>query len=433
MQSSTPRDSDSDFTANVFRRVNTLKHEGFVLGDMDLKIRENQSWKQVFVEKLNSLDSIGEGHSGANVYKAEIFVYSQGNGAKWDRAQNIVIKVDRAAERPSIAEFDNAVRAWSDIGPPFRKHISKPLFQYTSGAGLVIGSQVAGMSLIDVRTLGAIQSPSDFRLLEAVVNGVVGLYQRIVRSEVPFENRPLEVLETWLGYRLKTKRIEGFLEQDCSEKKGSVDSSCEGIEVDNEDALRDVRLPNPIAYCTNEALWSLNKTAKYYLGPAHCDLNVNNVLANPREPKRYTIIDWASYNSACPFFFDIAYLELSFLLSRSPSQTLSTWARYCESAMNLGQDLNDSNPTGQLVTRWLGSRGEYDTLKNLFVLSRVAAGLSIAHWKGDGRTRFLAVLWAAFALREYMRRIDMSHGGGVRRVAHLVSPKNSDLNVERSM
>ena len=79
---------------------------------------------------------------------------------------------------------------------------------------------------------------------------------------------PQNLLESWLGYRLKpTGRIAGFME--------------DALKIEQDTCgflIHDKVFPNPLVYSRDAGLWEVVRPIDTIIGFQHGDLNMSNIL-----------------------------------------------------------------------------------------------------------------------------------------------------------
>ena len=178
------------------------------------------------------------------------------------------------------------------------------------------------------------------------------------------------------------------------------------------------------------------------IGNHHGDLHGYNVLVATRESAApaYYLIDLAMYSDQQYLFYDHANFELTSLLTSRERADISHWGAILDQLSQFrhtdqwtalqGDDLGLIQLVGTLrqeMTDWVdrheGNRLSY--MESQILLARVAVGLSFVHKRLSDDSRRLALLYAAFHLKDYLKLQDIEwpkHGPALQTTMAEVRP-----------
>lgn len=187
-------------------------------------------------------------------------------------------------------------------------------------------------------------------------------------------------------------------------------------------------LPNPLYFALNAAQFP-EPQARVLLGPCHGDCHAGNVFIRSGHDGSVadaTLIDFGSYRSEAPYFFDHAYFELGTLLRQLAGIGYQRWfslvqalAAEDEGAMrrlpheerSWAIDIHNGRASTEDHLK-AGFSTRYDDVRLQRTLARVAAGLSFVNKvprEGSGSAGMTkeqyvqAFLWASIHLAEYQK------------------------------
>lgn len=185
-------------------------------------------------------------------------------------------------------------------------------------------------------------------------------------------------------------------------------------------------LPNPLYFVLNPERYK-RPTLAALNAPSHGDCHARNVLVKAGSNAQIidiALIDFASFASESPFFFDYAYFELSTLLRKLSGLGDERWFNLARvlSSENDGREHVDQGERGwadDVLTGRILARDPVmnrhpdrrDDIRLQFVLAQVAAGLAFLNKRppegraSDGMTRDQyqqAFVWAAVNLQQFL-------------------------------
>jgi hypothetical protein len=359
------------------------------------------------------------GKSGSTVLQVDVECASHKGMA--------ILKLATESEAGEITKHE---AAYSEGGRFAVHHLPKLVSKYSSANGLALLFKVAGKSLNQVQPFSRLDHPQQLGAVLLVFRQLLEeWHQPTARSGLV---HPSELLVEWLG-RKSTPGSRVFeLAEDC-------------LAIPSEETAISFLghwLPNPVAYL-QPTPWRKAESIKTLVGKVHGDLHGENLLVRIADESQepYYLIDFSFYRAAASSFYDHAYFEISYLLSRRGDMHGARWLSLLDAVdsdtaaeglhvdeagiVALAKDLRGT------AREWIAKRqgDRTDHLTGQFSLARMAAGLDFAgkHLDSDHQ-RTLAFLYAAVALRGYLRSfgIEWDAKGPVVRGATPVLPPQTE-------
>lgn len=193
-----------------------------------------------------------------------------------------------------------------------------------------------------------------------------------------------EVFESILGYKL-------FAEQGGRIHKHVSDFISPEVLTSSIFMLHGELLPNPVVFSTS----NLNTPVlRPFLGPTHGDCHSQNLFVKAGENSNVldiNLIDFATYQSSAPLFYDHAYLELATLLRAFNGLGLERWHKLSRALAKEDaaapidptergwlQDILTARATAAKLAKE-SNPDRQDDLKLQMLLAQVAAGLAFLH------------------------------------------------------
>lgn len=356
---------------------------------------------------ITPLDVLVGGWSGAYIYLASVLDRSSA------LVQHVVLKLDRKKPQSTSDErsrHDAAVR----LSPPgfASEHIPAIVYPVVeTEQALAICYTIAGQSLRSFLPLSRFPRQRELETLMRVANFDLLTGWNPV-PEFQRSDHPAELLNAWLGFRLKPGQpTETFLRDEVG-----LPPDIPGFVIAGE------VYPNPLAYAREQALWGNVRAADAAFGLMHGDLNANNLLAmvspGGEDLNGFYLIDFALFKEKMPLLYDQRYLEISFLaqalLQESEPDGGIPFAQMLEREIPEPAQLpiRLGGPAAAIRAGRLGFQdwvhhrypSLHDDLWGQFWLAGAAAGLSYAHKAGQSsEVRLSGLVYAAANLRHYFK------------------------------
>ncbi len=360
-------------------------------------------------EKLNieitPLQELKGGRTGAHLFLVSVSLLQS------NRIDHLILKLDHKSKKTKIDELERHTLAVKEAPEKFaRNQIADLAFERIEiDDAVAIFYSIAGHSLNNYHSLADYQQQSR---LEKIFSTTGELLLSKWNSDAKFGKaiHPQEVITNWLGYRLKPGgNIEHFIQDNCS-----IHPDTTGLMIQGN------VFPNPLVYARNAELWEKVRPIDIVVGFQHGDLNIGNILAKFDENKNdltgYYLIDFALFKSEMPLFYDLCYLEVSYLIRELSRMSFVKWVdmvcRFAE------EDIPDPHKVPielsgacavvgagrKAFKNWLQKSHPSlsDDLWGQFWLAAVAAGLNYCNKSGILENEQLAgLIYAAAHLKRY--------------------------------
>ncbi|MCG6957118.1 MAG: AAA family ATPase [Gemmatimonadetes bacterium] len=353
---------------------------------------------------VQPLRALAGGRTGAFLYLVSA---STGDLRRLD---HFVLKVDKVNPRSRQTEIERHRLAVSQAPSSFaRAHMPQLAFEVSHEGAVALFYTVAGHSLQRFRTLASVEGQSQ---LGTLFGATCDHLLREWNSESTFERavHPKELLETWLGYRLSPGGDIARLLQDTFR----VPPDIEGFLIEGQ------VFPNPLSFGLDAARWEGARDIDVLVGHQHGDLNIGNILAEfapeADSPDGFFLIDFALYKGGMPLFYDLSYLEMSYLTRELERASLDKWVRFVDqfSSRDLpepGRVPVEMSGTCSVLSagrtsfaRWVREAHPSlsDDLWGQYWLGAVAAGLNFCNKKAlSTEERLAGLIYASVHLKRY--------------------------------
>jgi len=264
--------------------------------------------------KVTMLQELKGGQTGAVLYLVSVSLLNT------NKVQHLVLKLDHKSPKTRTDELERHRTAVERAPADFSaNHIAELAFDRVEFENAVaIFYNIAGQSLHEYKSLASYQQQikleklfsTTFQFLLTKWNINQGFKQAV---------HPQNVLSSWLGYRINPGgNIEHFLEETCH-----VNHYTPGLLIQGH------VFPNPLSYARRIDLWGTIRPIDNILGFQHGDLNIGNILAKfggtESEITGFYLIDFALFKSDMPLFYDLCYLEMSYMIRELSRTTFPKW------------------------------------------------------------------------------------------------------------
>ena len=366
-------------------------------------LQQAQDQHQILVTPLQTL--VG-GWSGAMVYLVSVAYQA----AAIPRVEHLILKLDRKSQKARSDEMSRHDTARSKSPAEFgRNHLATLAFERVEAEGAIaIFYSIAGQSLQAFRPLS---SHNQQHQLEVIFTATNRYLLEEWNAHPAFATlHPQELLRKWLGFRLDPAApIEDFIRQVCQ-----ADPDRPGF------LIQGGVFPNPLWYARDLTSWGDARAMDAILGLQHGDLNTNNILVKFSSDEKklvgYYLIDFALFKEEMPLFYDLRYLEMSYLILAMSQVSLSK-AVELMLPMPEGTALDSRRAPVEMAgvsavmssaravfSQWVNRHypSLQDDLWGQYWLAGAAAGLSYCHKAGQADEQRLAgLIYAAANLKRY--------------------------------
>ena len=360
------------------------------------------------------------GKTGANIYLVSVsWIDSK-------KVHHFVLKLDYKNTKTRMDEMERHRIAMSDAPSGFsRDHIPEMGFdRIETGNTVAIFYKIAGHSLHQYIPLSGYRQQDPIEKLFRLTNELL-LTDWNAHPEYVQAVHPGKVLSTWLGYRLHPGgNIEDFIHDHLK-----IPQETEGL------LIQDRIFPNPWLYACNETAWGDTRPIDTIVGFQHGDLNTNNILArfneNSREPDGFYLIDFALFKPHMPLFYDLLYLQVSYLIHELSRVPFPVWVdlvtQFAEKdildthrvPVEMAGVVAGINAGRTAFKEWVNSShvSLSDDLWGQYWLAGVAAGLNYCNKTIiSERERLAGFIFAAAHLKRYHHMFGVALPEEVRRI-----------------
>src|SRR6185436_3859886 len=257
------------------------------------------------------LDELKGGRTGAFLYLVSAITGDS------HHVEHFIVKFDHVSETTRQTEKERHLHAVSQAPANFAaQHMARLAYEIEHDEAIALFYTVAGQSLLHFRPLASRERQSRLEKIFGATNKFL-LEEWNAAAVLEQAVHPQNLLEKWLGYRLKPDgQIGSFLRNIFH-----LDPHTEGFLIQGQ------VFPNPFFYALNATRWQKARAIDVLTGFQHGDLNIANVLTKFSEDTEnlegYFLIDFALYKPQMPLLYDQSYLETSYLireLNRAPFQ-----------------------------------------------------------------------------------------------------------------
>jgi predicted ATPase len=353
--------------------------------------------------QLTPLQALSGGRTGALLYLV--------SAARQEPppVQHFILKLDRVKPDKRSEEIQRHGHAQQHAPAEFvRRHMAQLALTIEHETAVALFYNIAGESLLRYRPLSNYERQDQ---LEALFRSVHEIILTEWNSDASFKPgiHPRSLLERWLGYRITPRgNLIPFFEETLS-----IPHLSPSLLIDGQ------VYPNPLAFCLDQDLWGKARLLDSVHGYQHGDLNVANVLASfssqRNRPDGLYLIDFALYKAGMPLCYDLAYLEMSYLLERLGSSRFLRWWQFLQSFSST--DLPDARAAAvelagpaavvsagrSAFKRWVEK--DYlslqDDLWGQYWLAAAAVGLNYANKPLQTQERLAGLLFACVHLKRF--------------------------------
>ena len=370
--------------------------------------------------RITPLLELKGGQTGANLYLVSV------SSVDSKKVYHLVLKLDHKSTKTQMDELERHSIAVKQASAEFsHNHIPELEFErIEEGGAVAIFYKIAGQSLHQYKSLSSFQQLDKIEMIFKATNDIL-LVKWNAHPEFEQAVHPQKVLTSWLGYRLKSGgNIENFLSENCQ-----IHHETPGLLIQGN------VFPNPWAYARSEELWGDARAIDTLKGFQHGDLNIGNIIVKFNENndslEGYYLIDFALFKPDMPLFYDILYLQMSYLIRELDRVTFPGWiefvTRFSES------DTVDANKVpveltgaGKVIN---AARTEFkdwvnkchsslsDDLWGQYWLAAVAVGLNYCNKTIISDTgRLAGLIFAAAHLKQYHKMFDVALPEDIRNI-----------------
>jgi len=370
---------------------------------------EYQNVLQLAQEKYNleiiPLQELKGGKTGAALFLVSV------SAVESAKIQHLILKLDHKNKTAKMDELERHTTVLKQSPPVFaRNHIAEVAFERIEhDEAVAIFYSIAGQSLNNYKSLSGYQQQNR---LEKIFQRTHHIVLTEWNNEAKFERafHPQHIIERWLGYRLQHGgNIEKFIEDKC------------GIQKDTGGLMIGGNVyPNPLLYSRKPELWSSSRPIDIITGFQHGDLNIANILvkfsSSDNEITGYYLIDFALFKDSMPLFYDLTYLEMSYLIREIARVSFLKWSdmvsRFAEGNLidqhqvpiELAGACSLVNAGRKTFDNWVHDLypSMSDDLWGQYWLSAVAAGLNFCNKAGiPDEERLAGLIFASVHMKRY--------------------------------
>ncbi len=355
--------------------------------------------------KVTPLQELKGGQTGAALYLVSVSDLSS------NKVQHLVLKLDHKGTKSRMDELTRHRTAVDKAPPEFSvNHIAEVAFERVETEdSMAIFYNIAGQSLNNFRSLASYQQQIK---LEKLFSSTDEFLLTKWNTDPAFKQavHPQNVLSSWLGYRINPGgNIEKFLEDICR-----VPWDTTGLLIQGH------VFPNPLVYARKIELWESARPIDNITGFQHGDLNIGNILAkfddDDTKLTGYYLIDFALFKPDMPLFYDLCYLEMSYMVRELSRTTFPKWidliTRFADHdildpyqvPIELSGACSVVNSGRRVFSDWAQKNHPSlcDDLWGQYWLAAVAAGLNYCNKSIiSERERLAGLIFAAAHLKRY--------------------------------
>lgn len=361
--------------------------------------------QEKFQIEIVPLQELKGGKTGAYLFLGSVSMLQSG------KVQHLILKLDHKNKNSKMDELERHSAAFQQAPPEFaRNHIADVAFERIEmDETIAIFYSIAGQSLLKYKSLATYQQQIK---LERIFDRTNDLLLKEWNKHTIFEKavHPQQIISNWLGYRLQPGgNIEQFIEDICNVSKDTAGFIIQG-EI----------FPNPLVYSRQAEMWNKARPIDIIVGFQHGDLNIGNILVkfseNVNEITGYYLIDFALFKTTMPLFYDLSYLEISYLVRELSRVPLPKWidmvSRFADEdiidphriPIELAGACAVINTGRKTFNNWIQDfhQSLSDDLWGQYWLSAVAAGLNFCNKNSiQEKERFAGLIFASVHLKRY--------------------------------
>jgi predicted ATPase len=350
------------------------------------------------------LDELKGGRTGAYLYLVSALIGDS------QHVEHFILKFDHVSGGTRQTERERHRNALGDAPENFAAHnMAKLAYEFEHEGAVALFYTVAGQSLQHFRPLASQENQSR---LEKLFGATTQYILEEWNATAVFEQavHPQKLLEKWLGYRLKDDgQISAFIKNIFH-----LDPYTEGFLIQGQ------VFPNPFVFGLDAARWHKTRPIDVLTGFQHGDLNIANILTrfaeDTEELDGYFLIDFALYKPKMPLFYDLRYLETSYLLRELNRASFQKWVALInqfsshdmpnpkEVPVELAGACEVINTGRRAFKRWVATNhaSVSDDLWGQYWLAAVATGLNYCNKAGISIEEKLAgLIYASAHLKRY--------------------------------
>ena len=264
--------------------------------------------------EITPLQELKGGRTGAYLFLASVS-FLQSN-----KVQHLILKLDHKSKKSKMDELERHSMAFKNAPPEFaNNHIADLAFDRIElDESVAIFYSIAGQSLHHYKSLASYQQQNKLEKIFDITNKLL-LADWNKESKFQKAVHPQQIIADWLGYRLHPDgNIEKFIVDICCVPQDTAGLMIQGHVF-----------PNPLVYSRKAELWNKARPIDTIIGFQHGDLNIGNILTkfseNDNEITGYYLIDFALFKSGMPLFYDLRYLEVSYLIRELSRVLFPKW------------------------------------------------------------------------------------------------------------
>ena len=361
--------------------------------------------QKTFNIEVTPLQELKGGRTGAYLYLVSVTLIETG------KVKHLILKLDHKSKKSKTDELERHSTAIKHAPPEFTKnHIADLVFDRIElEEAVAIFYSIAGQSLHNYQSLASYQQQNK---LEKIFETTSKLLLESWNKNSKFEKavHPQKVVANWLGYRINAGgNIERFMRDSCN-----IPNSTPGLMIQGQ------VFPNPLVYSQRAELWGKARPIDIITGFQHGDLNIGNILTtfdeNGIELTGFYLIDFALFKTGMPLFYDLRYLEVSYLIRELSRLPLTKWTdmviQFAE------KDIIDPNKVPielagacsvivagrKTFSKWVNDNypSLSDDLWGQYWLAAVAAGLNYCNKSTiQDKERLAGLIFASIYLKRY--------------------------------
>ena len=381
-------------------------------------------------DNISNIIELGEGHSGASVYRMKII-----SRRKRDSGIYVIKLISTSSPwyTTSENEAENSLAIYHNADL-FRDRLVDIYADGTVGGYHILIFRQANDSVLNTASLDNLKVSEQVQYINIIA---FELLQKMNHGAI-ISGDANDFFQNLLSYRLDEvgsfeKKIKGLIES----------TMAPAI------AIKKNVYPNPLYYLRNQEEWLPKlQSMSFFKGNVHGDLHRRNVLCSKNlsdiSNLQYSVIDYDSYMDNAYLLFDHAYLELSIYLDSIPNNDLNQWY---ETLSPLLTDSMFSDTSGELgqkevclrnaicagISDWVDKEYRHmrDDIEIQFYMARIAAGINFfsKSINTDNELLVKILLYIGLCLRNLFDKISFEwNADDISRLVYTLSKEdNSDV------